>query len=218
MKTKVLLYCTKAKPYLMQGIAKPMHSNDLTNPFNFYWRLSTRKMTSAFTYDYSGKIVASCDLECDEIGFFLNRDNLRFEYQTQDLTEQELLKKSCLTENELYGNLTENGYAYFITNLKTFDKPISIFHLMKYHTMADIDKVICHKKTIGICNKGLSTSGKWVGCIQFGLTKAPQNMCWVLYEGEKYLWLPCKPKELCYLFNGDATALVRKKILKGMQI
>ena len=60
---KLLLYCTKAKPYLIQGFAKPFHTKDINNPFNYKWRLMNYKSQNAL----NGKIVGECDFEVERI-------------------------------------------------------------------------------------------------------------------------------------------------------
>ena len=57
---KALLYCTKAKPYLVQGLAKPMHTLDANNPYNFNWKV----VKKGFSNDrLNGKIVAECEID-----------------------------------------------------------------------------------------------------------------------------------------------------------
>lgn len=60
---KLLLYCTKGKPYLLQGLAKPMHTKDTTNPFNYKWTLIEKQTSNTL----NGKIVGECDFEVEEI-------------------------------------------------------------------------------------------------------------------------------------------------------
>ena len=51
----------------------------------------------------------------------------------------------------------------------------------------------------------------------YGLKRAPQNMMWVWYKGERYVLISIKPKWLCKILNGEKTIEVRRKILKGLK-
>lgn len=117
--TKLLLYCTKAKPYLVQGFAKPMHTLDAINPFNFNWIL----VNKGFSNDrLNNKIVAECDFEVEEIETLHN--SFMTLMQTETLTEDNILKSACLTFDELDSYLKKKcGYAIHIKNLHIFDKP-----------------------------------------------------------------------------------------------
>jgi predicted transcriptional regulator len=109
---KILLYCTKAKPYLIQGFARPYHTKDINNPFNYKWHLLKTKTSSAL----NGKIVAECDFEVEEF------DYMKAECLTHKYLD--LLNKSCLTDKEMYDYFNgKNGYAIHIKNLHIFDEP-----------------------------------------------------------------------------------------------
>ena len=200
---KMLLYCTKAKPYLIQGLAKPMHTLDTTNHFNYNWRL----VNKGFSNDrLNGKIVAECDFEVEEIV----NSKLFNNYATWKLGYDDLLKKSNLTEKELvkylgtsniphkvYKQYSNNcGYAIHIKNLHIFDKP------------RELDDY----------------EDDW----EYPLGNAPQNMryCFsTLYSNieadipirtDSYILISIRPEWLCKILNGEKSIEVRRKVLKEM--
>lgn len=145
----VYIYCTKGKPYLWKGGYRPMHTVDTHNPFNYYWHLYSKDST--LNGGFNGKVVAR---------FWC--------YKMEEITtekwspskEQDLLKASCLTENQLfdYCNL-ESGkpfYAIHISKLEIFDEPKELSEF-KYW-------------------KDKSEYGCWY---ENKLTKAPQNMVYI---------------------------------------
>lgn len=185
MKIKCLLYCTKAKPYLIQGMPKPMHSKNSTIPFNFYWHLWDR---NSYSYGgYNGKIVAECEVECEEINTLLD-GALCITYFTREC-EHKLLQNSCLTYGELNTYLKgKNGYALHISNLKVFNKP---------------------KKLVGM----YSTDKYYFKPIM----KAPRNMCNIYDRyANHYVLISIQSLRLIDNLKGKAKIIVRKKILKGM--
>ena len=112
---KLLLYCTKAKPYLMNLNTKYFISSD---------RESLRYIDKQDMKDYNlnGKIVAECDFEVEEI--YLKETYIEAWLETKTLSEEQLREKSCLRLDELYHYLNEDkGYAIHIKNLHIFDKP-----------------------------------------------------------------------------------------------
>lgn len=93
--SKILLYCTKAKPYLVQGLSKPFHTLDASNPYNFNWKL----VEKGFSSDrLNGRIVAECDFEVEELRIVdddplgaYNKSRLIYSKITQE--EYELVNK-----------------------------------------------------------------------------------------------------------------------------
>ena len=113
--SKLLLYCVKAKPYLVKrNIFAGVEPSYLTLKENAEDELN-------------GKIVAECDFEVEEIKINL------FTYKTDTLDFAELCEKSCLDFDKMYAYfIRENkkakinevvGYAIHIKNLHIFDKP-----------------------------------------------------------------------------------------------
>lgn len=99
---KLLLYCTKGKPYL-----NDYRLNEYCNKF-----VTMSKPVD----DVNGKIVAECDYEVEEI-YYLS-------FMNKKLRER-IYKESCLSDEELsnYMNGHDTMYAIHIENLNIFDKP-----------------------------------------------------------------------------------------------
>lgn len=187
---KLLLYCTKAKPYLQ------VNRCVLPTEYDRYI-LSKEQYYSAFGEPLdklNGKIVGECDFEVEEVkqssGLYLDA-----EYITNSLREKEILKYSCLTNEEMENYLKENkGYAIHIKNLHIFDKPKELSEYKR---------------------KDEFMGGKQV--FWETIKKAPQNMCYAYdNDGNKYIVISIQPQWLCKILNGEKTIEVRKKVLKGM--
>lgn len=111
---KLLLYCTRSKPYLLR--------EDIDKDLVF---IGTNK-NDVVGNTLNGKIVAECDFEVEEIYPFYRDfmcEDIFYEIPNK-LDFDDLLKKSCLDNQQLddylYGN---KGYAIHIKNLHIFDKP-----------------------------------------------------------------------------------------------
>lgn len=186
---KLLLYCTKNK-----------------------WRLFFDSVKQVFTLgkiksnnDLNGKIVAECDYEVEEIKLL---EDCNATMITNTLSEEELLKKSCLEGYELCNYLYDNlwcgqkGYAIHIKNLHIFDKPRE---LSDYYSRA---------KKMNTFDWYRSKGYEWV-CES--IDKAPQNMMYCCDEKEKdYILISIRPEYLVDILNGEKTIEVRKKVLKEM--
>lgn len=191
---KLLLYCTKAKPYIMKykdgkykEIASFYNKQDLAN------------------YDLlNGKIVAECDFEVERITYnYLGNpfyDFYGMQLHTKTLKEYELSQLSKINSNELRKYLLrteddfiiplEVGYAIHIKNLHIFEEPRELSE--------------CHYLTL---EKGFLRQIK----------KAPQNMCYALTtRDDKNILISIQPQWLCKILNGEKTIEVRKKVLKEM--
>lgn len=183
---KLLLYCTKAKPYLYktEDTTYPAYPIGYHTDTNLKVKLSNTNELA----NLNGKIVAECDFEVEEI----NYRNAEFVFNRYYL---EILKKSCLTDKQMYDYLKgEKGYAIHIKNLHIFDKPIDIIN---YYNIAP--------RTMQDCMN------------QKALLKAPQNMCnaYDVYKNH-YIVISIQPQWLCKILNGEKTIEVRKKVLKEM--
>ena len=127
MATKVLLYCAKAKPYLLRFTI----GNKMLYKLDNQW----------YGNVLNGKIVAECEVECEEIGLkdqlnvfaywgFVNREFKEFD---------ELCKNSCFTNQELDKYLIREGkepegpegYASHISNLNVFNRPLELGELQR---------------------------------------------------------------------------------------
>jgi len=107
---KLLLYCTKNKPYLIK--CDDWYLDNKRQ--DYYW-----KKHQVAPFQYNGKIVAECDYEIEEI-----KQHLKNYYETKTLCGFSLNQKSCLNMVELDNYLKSNkGYAIHIKNLNIYDKP-----------------------------------------------------------------------------------------------
>ena len=122
---KLLLYCTKAKPYLQ------VNRYVCPNEFDRYI-LDKKQWYSPFgepLEKLNGKIVAECDHEVEEIKYRYDTsaykcNNINDYYYTNTLNFEQLEERSCLTNKDLLNCLGQKvGYAIHIKNLHIFDEP-----------------------------------------------------------------------------------------------
>lgn len=110
---KLLLYCTKSKPYLIGGYHKPYYLD----------KGGKHSVMDSRDDILNGKVVGECDFEIEEINNCPDWYKEDLIYSTNTLSFDKLLKKSCLDnqqlDNYLYG---DNGYAIYIKNLHIFNK------------------------------------------------------------------------------------------------
>lgn len=167
---KLLLYCTKARLCLTSKLL-----DDLDDPF------------------LNGKIVAECD--CNEIEFIYLRSNDPFGdyfYDTNNLSESELLNESCLTDDELYDYLgLSNGYALHLSNLKVFNIPKKI----NYYGLEKAPMNMCFKRYPVPYDNEL---GGWE-------------------IDRETIIISVRPEHLCKILNGEKTIEIRKKILNELK-
>ena len=191
---KLLLYCTKAKPYITQGTNGSVYPSCVISDGIQEWHLN-------------GKIVAECDFEVEEIEHYIHYEPEvdvgiailpSFEseaYHTNTTGHFELLKQSCLTEDELFSYLNgNNGYAIHIKNLHIFDEPKELSECEHFTT-------------------------KYGGIEIEKVEKAPQNMMYVMLTEkglEDCVLISIQPQWLCKILNGEKTIEIRKKALKEM--
>lgn len=123
--------------------------------------------------ELNGKVVARfwCD-KVEEIVFSLKG------METKSLNTKELLKSSCLTNEQLENYLpTSNGKAIHITKLEIFDKPKEIGEFRKY----------CDKHFNWWTNKCLGCKAytpdtdieDYCNKNKLSLTRAPESWCYV---------------------------------------
>ena len=199
---KLLLYCTKAKPYLNCDCGKDNHEE--YSKEHFIYLANKQEECSNIA---NGKIVAECDFEVEEL---LNCGNAfrinKYDDQLENYRyTNEVARESCLNFTDLKKYLGDNnGYAIHIKNLHIFDKP------------RDITKLVL----LNQYRKDLKGS-------QYNRVKnAPQNMCLVDYAidcnykekifDSPYVLISIQPQWLCKILNGEKTIEVRKKVLKEM--
>lgn len=149
----------------------------------------------------NGKIVAECDFEVEKIEDKVSYFDSWFNdgYHTQTLSNKELEERTCLTYLDLCKYLGSGkpnekvGYAIYIKNLHIFDEP----------------RLISDYNVIKIPNHN-------VNIIQ-NIDKAPIKMMRIYdFNAEKVIIIPICPENLCKIFNGECTIIVRKKVLKEM--
>lgn len=151
----VYIYCTKSKPYLWKGAYRPYHTVDTHNPFNYYWHCNPK-----YRSDFNGKVIAR--FWCDKVEEILNYGLAR----RSEIMMKELLKKSCLTMNELneyapHKEYKENDFIYAIH--------ISKLEIFEPKELSEFNSWIVSEET-HLLKK---------------LTKAPQNYCYIEGEVEK---------------------------------
>ena len=192
---KLLLYCTKQKPYLINLNTKYFISSDKES-------LGYIDKKDMKNFNLNGKIVAECDYDVEEITnekLMQNETDYDLLYETNSLFEKDLLKQSCLTYKELDDYLEgKNGYAIHIKNLHIFDKPKELNEFSYYSAFGYLIKDMA-----GITNGN-------------GVDRAPQNMMRVMDEKDIYFLISIHPEWLCKILNGEKTIEVRKKLLKEM--
>lgn len=206
---KLLLYCTKAKPYL-EFKQIPRTFMDIDNSFEGY-RCSWKRTEDDENFQLNSKIVAECEIEVEEICSEKIDVGVGYEPLFYTETIDDITKGSCLTQFEIENYLgckeggEEVGYALHISNLKIFDKPRE---LSDYYKFDGIYNDINNWKTID---------------------KAPRNMMYAYdliselgFSGaynrhfEKNILISIQPQWLCKILNGEKTVEVRKKVLKEM--
>lgn len=192
MSVKLLLYCTKAKPYLIYDYYDNSCGKCIT----------TDKIES---YHLNGKIVAECECEKVEkivatkwsVGCGCNY----YQFKTKDLLIKSRLNWVALTDYLQ----DQNGYALHLSNVKVFDEPKELY---EYDIKLTPQKLVnpISKDSIVISN------------ITYSCTKAPQNMCNVYDKNcNHYILISIKPEHLCKILNGEKTIEVRKKILNSLK-
>lgn len=118
--SKLLLYCTKAKPILRDYRGKAIYDRFVISP-------TDRPFTSDDKQPIlNGKIVAECDFEVDKLTncgtsfMIMKYDDLQESYRYTN----KVARGSCLDYTDLRRYLgTKDGYAIHIKNLHIFDKP-----------------------------------------------------------------------------------------------
>ena len=203
---KILMYCTKCRPYLT--IADVMHNDqNYHTEYATLFNYSKEDAIRCFGDLYNGKIVAECDFEVSKIelhsayynygpAYFTKRQN-SFKY----FSYTDLLSASCMRDNEMFKYLgNKGGYAIHIRNLHIFDEPKE---LSDYYSIHDVDGMLLTDK----------------------LKKAPQNIQRISLHEWEYgtynsedmaILIPIHSEHLCKILNDECSIIVKKKILRGM--
>ena len=204
---KLLLYCTKAKPYIAyQGI--DYDCDDTCCSFNGYLPFTRQEL---YDYDISldktlnGKIVAECDFEVEEIPF-----DCAFGYFKMTNSK---LEKSCLSLYELNEYLnTDKGYAIHINNLHIFDKPRELYKCLGAIKKDSVFYPLQHspQNMMYVYERKDSQLQDYS---KFDWTLLDRTS---IEDVNKYILISIRPEWLCKILNGEKTIEVRKKVLKEM--
>lgn len=165
----VLIYVTNStKDFLCEvDDYKELHEKGLA-PLRYY---VTPKKESKYHKCLNGKVVAKFTLNKVERLYEYQVDGYGSDYEiaSDTLKQDELLKKCCLTYEELSNYLGDinNGYAWHIDNLVIFDEPKELKEFSRYHDKKDEYSACWTCKRFG------------TGCMSCKLTKAPQSWCYV---------------------------------------
>lgn len=111
MSVKLLLYCTKAKPYLSKEIIDPPF---IENEFclNARQNINHNRVLN-------GKIVAEC--ECEKVTEF----DLYGNHLGYAINLMPILKQSCLNKEDMKNYLGDKkGYALHLSNVKVLNNPL----------------------------------------------------------------------------------------------
>ena len=182
----VYIYCTKEKPRAILTDKGCVVANTLAVGGNSQYKSG---------YSLSGEIVARfwCD-NVEEIEEDYTQGETMYDWyeglRTETIDQFELLKLSCLAEDELnkyldyWSKKTYYGYAIHISKLEIFDEPkeLSDFMPVKWNKCGVKDKnglYQCHKCPYG---EVLSYGGE---CHYKPLKRPPQSYCFVESEDQK---------------------------------
>ena len=209
---KGLLYCCKAKPYLVYHREYCSLSPTEYIEYGYETRWEDNSMLEDVC---NGTIVAECDFEVEKIincgtSFMIMKyDDLQESYRYTN----EIARASCLDYIDLRRYLgTNNGYAIHIKNLHIFDEPKELDDFTT-RTPVYYDSIICDSCTdFGFDCKKCRYSYDYQQ-----VRKAPKNMMKVCeWDIEDKVLISIKPERLCKILNGEQTILIKKQVLKEM--
>lgn len=202
---KVLIYVTKAKPYLYQSRYNlnyylKQHSMEAIEP-ELRPQLLNGKVVAEFEFGEYDEIPYSQDFEETANGI----EMLENEYMYYITNEQ--IDKACITYEDLldYGK-GRDLYAIHLTKFKTLDKPMELGELVSYKNFRKFMK--------SVQPEGHNTKTLLSQC---ALTKAPQSYQYVYYKGEKCLLLPIHAEHTYNILQGKKTLEIRKSVPKEVR-
>ena len=213
---KYLIYCTKAKPYIIQarcvyaggekGLSCfPTRNKGTVNALN-------GKVVAEFDGDidtytvnedwYSKKVQVICKHLYGNVG--------KYETMDKELLK-EVLEKSCLTREALTKYIIPDGkchdmYCINIKNRKKYEKPKQ---LTDYHRFRKCNscKVSGYESSACLYDEDC--------IVPTVVEKAPQNMMRVYDKnGQEYILISIRPKWVEKILNGEKTIEIRKSVLK----
>lgn len=226
-KVKILLYCTKGKPYLSKEIIDP--------PFIENEFCLNARQNIDHNRVLNGKIVAQCECEkvepfncccvpyCKEnnLGYELFVDNGVYKVEWKEninLRHEE--KRYNKPENyKDDGVVFERKDRYIDTMLKNDDlekAKITPQELLDYIGLGN-DGYALYLSNVKVLNNPLQFEKDFIYKDYKSnalITKAPQNMCNVYDRfGNHYVLISIQPQHLCKILNGEKTIEIRKSIL-----
>lgn len=183
---KLLLYCTKAKPYLLH---MPKDNEEFKKGIEFSLtdgKEFAQACIDVNNYKLNGKIVAECDFEVEKLQIVYGKG-----WETKTIKGTENIEKlTCLNRDKLYQYCKGNGYAIHIKNLHIFDKPRE-FSKCYYLTLEKGFLRQIKKAPQNMC---------------YAFTT----------RYDKDILISIRPEWLCKILNREKTIEVRKKVLKEM--
>ena len=217
-KVKLLLYCTKAKPYLYDKLVIKSEKR---------FSVSDNMLCD---YYLNGKIVAECDCEkVEKISCccvpYRNSNNLGYQYFLDNgVYKVEWKENNSNGDNPKYlkddGVVFERNDRYIDTMLKNEDLKkmcLSPQQLLDYIKLGRNGYAL-HLSNLSIYDepKELSEFCK-DSLLKERILKAPQNMMNAYDKnGNKYILISIRPEWLCKILNGEKTIEVRKQILREL--
>lgn len=241
-KVKLLLYCTKGKPYLRDYRGKAIFNRFVISP-------TDRPFTSD---DYqpilNGKIVAECDCEkVEEISCrcvpYRNKNNLGYELFIDNGVYKVEWKENInlVNEEKKYNNpenykdegvVFERSDRYIDTMFKNKDLKqmcLSPQQLLDYLKLGNKGYAL-HLSNVNKFDKPYQLDDFFLlgknGNVHV-LEKAPQNMCNVSIRygsikndeliKNKYILISIRPEWLCKILNGEKTIEVRRVVTNKLK-
>jgi len=197
---KMLIYVPKEKPYLY------VNPDVLKTSYDRYI-LSNEKNFSTFgepLTPLNGKIIGEFEYEIEHV----MTNGLYDRFSTSKTEQEELLKKSCLTLEEIHNYLLGNndgGWSIKIKNLNIYDQPKELTDFYKD------DKGF--QTAVEYYNWYLPADCKFIHPID----RAPQNM---MYARDRmlneYILISIRSNWSYEIAKGNKTLEIRRKILNEM--
>ena len=237
---KALLYCMKNEPYITQGCAKPIHTLDWRNPYNYQWRVS---INQSRYWNINEKIVAECEIEVEHFRCacvpYRTTNNLGYErfidngvYKVKWSDNNATVANGRSVEEVLKddGVVFERYTKYIDTMLKNDDLQemcLTPQQLLDYIKLGK-DGYLLHIKNLQLIYEDKEKGYRDMSCLSSDkedfkeITRAPQNMCHAYYgDGEtipqeEFVLISIRPEWLLKILKGEKTIEVRKKVLKEM--
>ena len=218
-KVKLLLYCTKAKPYLYDKLV-------ITSEKRF-------SVSDNILCDYflNGKIVAEC--ECDKVEKiscccvpYRNSNNLGCQYFLDNgVYNVEWNENNSNSDNPKYlkddGVVFERNDRYIDTMFKNEDLNkmcLSPQQLLDYIKLGNNGYAL-HLSNLSIYDEPKELSEFYKdSLLKERILIAPQNMCRIYdTKGNIYILISIRPEWLCKILNGEKTIEIRKQIVNELK-